>query len=126
MVRRSPREKRSSRSHDRKGAMTARIIDGDQHLHEPRTMWRDHIDPSLRDAALAIEDDELGYAWLTWRGARLYPAEIQMPGKASLIGKERLRMEAREPAEASYDELLPPERSEEHRVGKECRSRWAA
>ncbi len=89
--------------------MTARIVDGDQHLHEPRTMWRDYIDPSLRDAALAIEDDELGYAWLTWRGARLYPAEIQVPGKASLIGKERLRMEAREPAEASYDELLPPE-----------------
>jgi predicted TIM-barrel fold metal-dependent hydrolase len=83
------------------------LIDVDQHLHEPRSMWRDHIDPNLRDKALAIEDDELGYAWLTWRGERLYPAEIQMPGKASLIGKERLRMEAREPAEASYDDLLP-------------------
>jgi len=89
--------------------MAPRIIDGDQHLHEPREMWREYIDPSLRDRALAIEDDELGYAWLTWQGARLYPAEIQKPGKASLIGKERLRMEAREPAEASYDELLPPE-----------------
>lgn len=87
--------------------MAPRVIDVDQHLHEPRAMWRDYIDPNLRDHALAIEDDELGYAWLTWRGERLYPAEIQVPGKASLIGKERLRMEAREPAEASYDDLLP-------------------
>ena len=88
--------------------MTApRIIDVDQHLHEPRAMWREYIDPALRDRALAIEDDELGYAWLSWRGERLYPAEIQTPGKASLIGAERLRMEAREPAEASYDDLLP-------------------
>jgi len=70
-------------------------------------MWREYIDPALRDRALAIEDDELGYAWLSWRGERLYPAEIQTPGKASLIGAERLRMEAREPAEASYDDLLP-------------------
>jgi predicted TIM-barrel fold metal-dependent hydrolase len=86
-----------------------RVIDVDQHLHEPRAMWRDYIDPKLRDHALSIEDDELGYAWLTWQGARLYPAEIQMPGKASLIGKERLRMEAGEPAEASYDDVLPLE-----------------
>jgi predicted TIM-barrel fold metal-dependent hydrolase len=92
--------------------MIPRVIDVDQHLHEPRAMWREYIDPSLRDRALAIEDDELGYAWLTWRGQRLYPAEIQFPGKPSLIGKERLRMEAREPAEASYDELLPPEYTE--------------
>jgi predicted TIM-barrel fold metal-dependent hydrolase len=86
----------------------SRIIDVDQHLHEPRAMWREYIDPKLRDRALAIEDDELGYAWLTWQGARLYPAEIQTPGNASLIGRERLRMEAGEPAEASYDDLLPP------------------
>jgi predicted TIM-barrel fold metal-dependent hydrolase len=87
--------------------VTPRVIDVDQHLHEPRAMWREYIDPDLRDRALAIEDDELGYAWLTWQGARLYPAEIQTPGKASLIGKERLRMESSQPAEASYDDLLP-------------------
>ncbi|MGZ4105318.1 MAG: amidohydrolase family protein [Actinomycetota bacterium] len=89
--------------------MAPRLIDVDQHLHEPRAMWREHIDPDLRDLALSIEDDELGYAWLTWQGRRLYPAEIQTPGKASLIGKERLRMEAHERAEAGYDEVLPPE-----------------
>ena len=44
------------------------IIDSDQHLYESRTMWEEHIDPSLRHEALAIVDDELGYPWLTWRG----------------------------------------------------------
>ena len=35
------------------------IIDSDQHLYETRTLWVDHIDPALRDDALAIVDDEL-------------------------------------------------------------------
>ena len=42
------------------------IIDADQHIHEPRDAWRAHIDPAFRDDALSIEDDDLGYAWLTW------------------------------------------------------------
>lgn len=83
------------------------IIDGDQHLYEPRTMWRDYIDPAFRDDALAIDDDDLGYAWLTWRGRRIYPAEVQRPARAKEIGELRKRMEAGVPAEASYDELLP-------------------
>src|SRR5439155_14349460 len=92
---------RETLRHMRDGA----IIDCDQHLYEPRSMWRDHIDRAFRDDALAIEDDELGYAWLTWRGGRLYPAEAQRPAKAKEIGDLRLRMERGEPAEASYDEL---------------------
>jgi predicted TIM-barrel fold metal-dependent hydrolase len=83
------------------------IIDGDQHIHEPRSMWRDYADPGMRDAALAIEDDALGYPWLTWRGEQLYLAEIQFPGQAKRIGDERLRIERGEPAEAGYDEILP-------------------
>ena len=55
------------------------VIDCDQHIHEPRTMWRDYADPDARDDAIANVDDELGYAWLTWRGRRLYPAEVQFP-----------------------------------------------
>jgi predicted TIM-barrel fold metal-dependent hydrolase len=85
------------------------VIDVDQHIHEPPSMWREYIDPSLRARALAIESDELGHAWLTWQGERLYLAEIQKPGKASLIGKERLAIEAGQRAEATYDDLLPPE-----------------
>src|SRR2546423_4896248 len=84
------------------------IIDGDQHIHEPRTMWREYADPSFRDDALAIEDDELGYAWLTWRGKRLYLAEVQHPAKAKEIGDARTRLQRGEPPEASYDELLEP------------------
>ena len=75
------------------------IIDVDQHLFEPRTMWRDHIDPGLRDAALAIEDDERGYPWLTWRGERLYLAEVQFPGKVKQIGDLRQRIARGEPVQ---------------------------
>ena len=85
------------------------IIDVDQHLFEPRTMWRDHIDPGLRDGALAIEDDERGYPWLTWRGERLYLAEVQFPGKAKAIGDMRLRLGRGEPAEHRYEDVLPVE-----------------
>ena len=85
----------------------ARLIDGDMHLFEPRTMWRDHIDPAFRDDALSIEDDDLGYPWLTWRGERLYLAELQHPGEAKEIGDARRRLAAGEPAEHRYDEALP-------------------
>src|SRR5207302_8637881 len=53
------------------------LIDADQHLFERRDTWREHIDPAQRDDALAIDDDELGWSWLTWRGQRLYLAENQ-------------------------------------------------
>ena len=85
------------------------IIDCDQHLSEPRTMWRDYIDPAFRDDALALEDDSLGYTWLRWRGRPLYLAEVQRPARAKDIGELRMRVERGEPAEASYDELLPEE-----------------
>jgi predicted TIM-barrel fold metal-dependent hydrolase len=88
------------------------IIDGDQHLYEPRTMWRDYIDPGMREDALAIEDDDLGYSWLTWRGKKLYPAEVQHPGRAKEIGELRLRLERGERPEASFDELLEPSYTE--------------
>ncbi|HWC36216.1 MAG TPA: amidohydrolase family protein [Mycobacteriales bacterium] len=84
-----------------------RIVDADQHLFEPRTMWRDHIDPRLRDKALEIVDDDLGYAWLTLHGERLYLAEPQQPLRAKQIGEHRLRQQRGEPAEATYDEQVP-------------------
>lgn len=71
-------------------------------------MWRDYIDPALRDRALAIEDDDRGYPWLTWQGRRLYLAEVQFPGKAKPIGELRLRIERGEPAEERYEDILPP------------------
>ena len=83
------------------------IIDVDQHLSEARTAWGDHIDPAFRDDALAVEEDELGWWWLTWRGRRLFTVEQQEPHHPELIGAERLRREAGKRATMSYDELVP-------------------
>jgi predicted TIM-barrel fold metal-dependent hydrolase len=82
-------------------------IDCDTHIFEPRSMWRDYIDPSLRDRALSIEDDDLGYSWLTWQGRRLYMAEAQFPGKAKRIGDLRKRCEQGLPSDEPYDDVLP-------------------
>lgn len=83
------------------------VIDCDQHLYEPRTLWRDHIDPEHRDDALQINDDDLGYAWLMWRGQRLQLADVQLPRATERLGTHRNRQRAGEPAEYSYDEALP-------------------
>src|SRR2546425_7585894 len=88
------------------------IIDVDQHLFEPRTMWRDHVDRGLREDALSIEDDAKGYPWLTWRGRRLYLAEVQFPGQAKQIGDLRMRIARGEPAAHRYEDILPSEYSD--------------
>src|SRR3974390_3283710 len=85
----------------------APVIDSDQHLSETRTTWLDHIDPDRRDDALRIDDDELGYPWVTWRGRRLQPVDVQLPGKTSEIGEHRERIRAGLPPEARYDDELP-------------------
>jgi hypothetical protein len=51
------------------------IVDSDQHLYESRSLWAEHIDPAAREDALSLVDDELGYTWLSWRGAHLGLAE---------------------------------------------------
>lgn len=83
------------------------IIDSDQHLYEPRTLWREHIDPGLRDEALAIVDDELGYPWLTWRHRRLDLADVQRPGDTAAMGRHRQRHRAQRAPEYRYDDALP-------------------
>jgi predicted TIM-barrel fold metal-dependent hydrolase len=83
------------------------VIDCDQHLYETRTLWRDHIDPARVDDALAIDDDELGYPWLTWRGTRLQLADVQLPGDTVALGRRRERQRRGEPPEYGYDESLP-------------------
>ncbi len=85
----------------------APVVDSDQHLYEPRAMWRDHIDPGRREDALRIDDDELGYPWLTWRGRRLQPADVQRPGQTSALGTLHERIRAGLPPETRYDEELP-------------------
>jgi len=83
------------------------VVDSDQHLYETRTLWADHIDPDLRAEALAIVDDELGYPWLTWRGAKLSPADVQRPGETSALGTVHERIRAGLPPETRYDDELP-------------------
>jgi predicted TIM-barrel fold metal-dependent hydrolase len=86
--------------------MTA-IVDSDQHLYESRSLWVEHIDPGLRDEALTITDDDLGYPWLTWRGRRLDIADVQFPGDTAGIGRRRRRRRDQLAAEYNYDETLP-------------------
>jgi hypothetical protein len=85
------------------------VIDSDQHLYESRTMWLDHSDPAARPDALAIIDDDLGYPWLTWRGRRLQPVDVQRPGATSVLGEWRERIRRGEPPTERYDDVLPRE-----------------
>lgn len=82
-------------------------IDSDQHLYEPRGMWAEFIDPSSRDDALELVDDDLGYTWLAWNGRRLGLADVHLPGDTSSCGEHRRRQRAGERAGYRYDESLP-------------------
>lgn len=85
----------------------AALIDSDQHLYESRNLWTDYIDPGSRDEALRIIDDELGYAWLNWRGQRLDVADVHMPGDTNWVGKHHGDQRRGLPASYNYDEVLP-------------------
>jgi predicted TIM-barrel fold metal-dependent hydrolase len=83
------------------------VIDSDQHLYESRSTWIDHIDPAMREDALTIVDDELGYPWLTWRDQRLDIADVQFPGDTAALGHRREARRSGAAAEYDYDEALP-------------------
>lgn len=88
-------------------AVAARVIDSDQHLVEPRSMWRDHIDPAHRDDAVRMEDDAVGNTWLRWRDVTLGHAVVQTPGDTSRVGDLRQAALRGEPPAAPYDDVLP-------------------
>jgi predicted TIM-barrel fold metal-dependent hydrolase len=83
------------------------VIDSDQHLYEPRSMWLEHIDPRARGDALQLVDDDQGYTWLTWRGDRLELADAHLPGDTESCGRHRQRLRRGEPSDYSYDEAVP-------------------
>jgi predicted TIM-barrel fold metal-dependent hydrolase len=83
------------------------VIDADQHLFEPRTMWADHGDPVDQDRMLAIVDDEAGNAWLRWQGQRIGLAHVPTPGLPDDVGEQQQRARAGEPPRTPYDEALP-------------------
>jgi predicted TIM-barrel fold metal-dependent hydrolase len=83
------------------------VIDSDQHLYEYRDLWREHIDPSLRDEAIRFVDDALGHVRVIWRDRVLAVADVQMPGETDAIGERRRREREGLPPLARYDEVLP-------------------
>jgi predicted TIM-barrel fold metal-dependent hydrolase len=83
------------------------VIDCDQHLYEPRTLWADYADPKARDRALAIVDDDAGNAWLQWQGRRIVLADVTVPGETDEVGVRLQQARAGQPPERPYDEALP-------------------
>ena len=88
-------------------AVSAPVIDSDEHLYEPRSLWVDHIDPGHRVDAVTLDDDDLGYAWLAWRGQHLELADVHQPGDVDACGRHRQRRRGGRPASYRYDEALP-------------------
>jgi hypothetical protein len=84
------------------------VIDCDQHLFEPRDLWRDYADPAARGEAIRMEDDALGHTHLVWKGRRMGVAQVQVPGDTEAVGRTLADVRAGRPARAHYDELVPP------------------
>ncbi len=85
-----------------------RVIDADTHLLETRTLWADHLDRGERDLAVRIEDDHLGYAWLTAPdGRRIHLAEAHTPGDIVTMGARRQRQRRGLPPDVGYDDAVP-------------------
>jgi hypothetical protein len=57
------------------------VIDADSHFFEQPGLWRSYMSAGEQHLALDIEEDELGYSWLTHKGARLIQCYISEPGK---------------------------------------------
>jgi hypothetical protein len=85
------------------------FVDADQHMHEPRTMWADHMDAAARDLALRIEDDDVGNSWVQWRGERIGLADVTTPGAPDKVGERMQRALRGEPPEVHYDDEITPE-----------------
>lgn len=87
--------------------VVASRLDADMHLYETRGLWADYMDPGHRHLAIAIEDDDLGHAWLVQGGRRIDLAEVHHPGDLSAMGAYRQRVRQGLPPEVPFDEALP-------------------
>jgi|SRR5580698_271579 predicted TIM-barrel fold metal-dependent hydrolase len=83
------------------------IVDIDSHMYERGDMWRAYCDPSDRDLALSIVEDELGYSWLVLGDQRIHLAEVHHPGQVDQMGAYRARLREGKPPLVPYDEELP-------------------
>lgn len=59
----------------------AKVIDADSHMFEQPGLWRERIPKADQHLALDIEEDELGYSWLTHQGNPLLQCYISEPGE---------------------------------------------
>ena len=86
--------------------MAQTVIDADTHLFETGSLWADHLPVGRRHLALRMEDDELGYVWLTAPdGRRIHLAEIHTPGDIGSMGEGRVRQRAGLPPGVSFHDL---------------------
>ena len=86
----------------------AQMIDCDQHLFEPRTMWRDYADPARRDLAIGMVEDAAGHTHVAWNGRRFGVAHVPVPGETDAVGRYMADVRAGVPAAERYDDILPP------------------
>ena len=84
-----------------------KIIDADSHMFERPLTWREHMPSSDQELALDIEEDALGYSWLTHQGRRLLQCYISEPGQMwESYGLPHQRCRAGEPALVRYGDML--------------------
>ena len=82
------------------------VIDADSHLFEQPGLWRDHMPADQQHLALELEEDQLGYTWLTHRGNRLLQCYISEPGKLwESYGLPHQRQREGKPALRRYTEM---------------------
>ena len=83
------------------------VIDADSHLFERPELWRDHIDPRMRDDALTIRNDDLGHPWLMHRDRPLALTWTCEPGSYESIGDLLEDRRVGRPARFDYARDLP-------------------
>lgn len=84
----------------------AKVIDADSHMFEQPGLWREHLPANQQHLALELEEDELGYTWLTHKSNRLLQCYISEPGKLwESYGLPHQRQRQGQPALRRYTEM---------------------
>ena len=84
----------------------AKVIDADSHMFEQPGLWRERIPKADQHLALDIEEDELGYSWLTHQGNPLLQCYISEPGEMwNSYGLPHQRQREGKPALRRYTEM---------------------
>ena len=86
--------------------MSRAVIDADSHMFEQPGLWRERLPTNQQHLALDLEEDELGYTWLTHKGTRLIQCYISEPGKLwESYGLPHRRQREGQPALRRYTEM---------------------